>query len=124
MAHPDYDLNYPGHADYAGGTYSNAPALPPITLESITSAVNSVRAISERYEQIRRSCVALWYGRSPMVGRRFAYDSREWSRLQAWQHLTQQHIPGAPLAADNVCRVPWRKDHNEARHEWAWIYVG
>lgn len=107
-----------------GGTYSNI--LPPmtLTLSAVVKAAISVRGIAEYHEQIRRNYISAVWGSSSMLGRRFAYDSRDWSRLEAWEHLTAQHIPGAPMVAPNICRVPWRKAHNEARHEWAWIYVG
>jgi hypothetical protein len=76
-------------------------------------------------EHAKRLACAACGGLNPARFHRFAYDSREWSRLEAWQHLTEQQIPGAPQHSSVASsRVPWRKAHNEARHEWAWIYVG
>jgi hypothetical protein len=104
---------------------SNAPDL--IFFDEVCAMPS--RATAQRIgARMRESAKMLGFlaagGMNPMRGRRFVYSAAEWSRLEAWQHLTAQLIPGAPHPAANQSRVPWRKAHNTARGEWAWIYVG
>ncbi len=88
-----------------------------------SKSVEPRSAIDQRIDA-KRISFATAAGMNPMSGRRFVYDAWSYTRLEAWQNLTAQQIPGAPSFTRTVSRTPWRKDHSFALAQWAWIYVG